>query len=124
MCCMNTCVSSQGSPDHQIYVSAQDRPARAQTALLRVWRPSEALQAVREGDLMWATRLTAFSRGGARDRYTAHAAAVPPWFAHERHPASEHAVLLALGMPSGGGMNMFVSVYDVCACLQAAGAEH
>ena len=58
----------QGSPDHQIYVSAQGRPARAQTALLRVWRPSEALQAVREGDLMWATRLTAFSRGGARDR--------------------------------------------------------
>ena len=58
----------QGSPDHQGYVSAQGRPARVQTALLRVWRPSEALESVREGDLLWATRLTAFSRGGAGDR--------------------------------------------------------
>jgi hypothetical protein len=46
----------------------QGRPARPQTALLRVWRPGEDLQSAQEGDLLWVTRLTPFSRGGCRDR--------------------------------------------------------
>lgn len=47
---------------------AQAKRGRRVTALLRVWRPTEELQAAQEGDLLIASRLLALRRSAGGDR--------------------------------------------------------